>query len=101
MTTSREEIYDRLLANYENAVSLIPEKLRKEFKNKVFRPEDLKSYAEIIFLAKQFQSKVLTSFLEDYTRLRFSIEGFGRKLAMNNISPERVHAELFQGILNN
>lgn len=101
MATSEEEILKKLLANYENAILLIPENLRKEFRNKIIRPEKLKAYAPYISKIIEFQlESEEKSSIENQIAAQLGIKDFGRRLMLSGIRPEQVHAELMRGIFD-
>ena len=49
MTTSADEVLKKFLANCERAILLIPEKLRREFRNKIILREEAEAYANLAF----------------------------------------------------
>lgn len=100
MVTSEEEVLKRFLANYENAILLIPVELREEFCNKIIRREEIKAYAPLVSRAIEFQSEIVKSFIQSIISLRFNIDRFGRRLILGGVKPEQVYAELLRGIFN-
>jgi hypothetical protein len=98
MGSLEDEILDKLLANYNNATQLVPKELRKEFREKIFRREELKAFASIISRAIEFESDQLKSFMQDVIRFHFSLDRFGRRLMLKGVNPKQVYAELVRGL---
>jgi len=101
MVTSEEEILKRLHANYENVTALIPEKFRREFRNKIIRPKELGAYASIISKAIEFEVEPAKSTVKNLVRARLSIKGFNRKLMLAGLRSDQIYSEFFKGIFNN
>lgn len=98
MSSLEDEILEKLKTNYNKAIELIPEELRKKFREKVIRPDALGAYATFISKAIEFKSEVLKSFIQETMMSRFSIDRFGRRLMLKGVNPERVYAELVRGL---
>lgn len=98
MDSLEDEILDKLLTNYNNATQLVLKELKKEFREKIIRHEELGAYATFISKAIEFKSEVLKSFIQETMMSRFSIGRFGRRLMLKGVNPERVYAELVRGL---
>ena len=90
MTMQHNQVLEILKANYEKALTMIPDDLRNEFQRKILSLNELTNYSKSMAVAMQQ--------IENWMVEHFSRGGFGRKLMQKGIDPSNVYETLLKGI---
>jgi hypothetical protein len=98
MAIQGKEVLEKLRANYQKAVEMMPEEMAREFQRKVIRPDDLKEYASAITVAIQLRNETSMLKIQNWMVDHFNKGGFGKKLVEKGIDPSRVYEQLLKGI---
>jgi len=98
MTKQEKQIEGQLRTNYQNALKLVPPKLRNEFEGTIMPLEIFLSFASPLSLTKKIDPEVIPLFLQEYIRARFSINRFGRRMILARVDPTLVYAELVRNL---
>ncbi len=98
MAIQGKDVLEKLRANYQKAVEMMPEDMAREFQRKVISPADLKEYASAITVATQLRNETSMLKIQNWMVDHFNKGGFGKKLAEKGIDPSRVYEQLLKGI---
>lgn len=98
MAVTESEILAKLFDNYEKAIELIPPDMVQEFRKKILTPQDLREYAKVIYIAREFQDETALMKIENWVVEHFSKGGYGRRLNATNTDPNLVYERLLSGI---
>jgi GTP-sensing pleiotropic transcriptional regulator CodY len=96
-----DDITNRILLNYELTESLVPPKLKKEFKNKILPWKYIKtSLLPLIVKSKKLELKILQDHIKLELADRIGSRNFGLKCEALGILPEELFAELIRDIFS-
>jgi hypothetical protein len=98
MTQQEKQMEDQLRTNYRKALKLVPPEFRDEFRETIMPLKEFQSFASPLSYAKKTKSKVIPSFLENLIQLRFSINGFGRRMIIAKANPITIYTELVRNL---
>ena len=101
MTMQHNQVLEILKANYEKALTMIPDDLRNEFQRKILSLNELTNYSKSMAVAIQFRDELSMQQIENWMVEHFSRGGFGRKLKQKGIDHNNVYETLLKGIYDN
>jgi hypothetical protein len=100
MPVQKDVILNKLNANYEEIIQMLPPELAKEFKTKIISPANIQEYASTILVAMQLNDRTSMIRIENWLADRFKIGNFGRKLSQQGLNPVSVYERLLQGFFD-
>jgi len=94
-----EEVSNKIILNYDLAETLVPEKLKKEFKKKVLPWKYIKEeIVPLLVRCRRLEIAGLQEQLKVILAARIGSQGFGARCEKLGRLPEEIYAELTRGL---
>jgi hypothetical protein len=91
---------EQFRVNYENALKLIPQKLRREFQKDIMPFKFLESLVPELAACDEYGLKSDKGQAKRMISGQLVSKGFGGKLTVAEVDPETIFAELIRGIFD-
>jgi hypothetical protein len=95
---SVEEIVQKLRANYEEGVKLLPVEIQEEFRTRVFPLSELEEYAPFIRNSVEFEGNAAAGLTLRKIGRKVSVKAFSNKIIACGLSPDNFYGRLLAGV---
>ena len=92
-----EEIEERMEANYEPALKMLPPDLQNEFRTKALTLKELKEFAPFIRTTTEFEGRASTGLTMRKIGRKVTVMAFQSKLVAAGIRPDDFYGALLKG----
>jgi hypothetical protein len=92
-----EEIEERMEANFEPAVKMLPAGLQDEFRTKVLPLKELKEFAPFIRTSTEFEGRASIGLTQRKIGRKVTVMAFQNKLVAAGIRPDDFYGALLKG----